>query len=235
MGLLQIDLDLLDHEVFLFTDQGSRRVRLAARPIAAFHAEFVQALADLGRPCAINPAPYDCKSKIPYPEDTEHATYDAARVTRAWRSLAEVDRILWEFRSRFVGKSSPVHLFWHSFDLAVTRFSGRAAAHPPEQAVAREAYSHEVCSAGFWFGDDAVPEPAFYCYAWPAPEGLDGCRLPEPARWVEAGGAPQARLLYEEWRALPDPRSALLDFLESAYVAAADRGGWQRGVLERRG
>src|SRR5688572_10015957 len=178
-GHLEIRLDLLEHVVVLETDRAQRRVALAPRPIAAFYAEYMRALDELGRPCVINPAPYDCKSKIPYPEDEEHATYDASAVTRGWRLLEEIDAVFWEFRGRFLGKCSPVHFFWHSLDLAVTRFSGRPSPEPPAQKVAREAYSHEVCSAGFWFGDDSLPQPAFYTYGWPAPARLDTHRLPK--------------------------------------------------------
>jgi hypothetical protein len=232
-GPLSIDLDLVDHRAVLSTERARREVALAARPLAEFYAELMAALGEIGRPCSISTAPYDCKSKIPYPEDREHATYDREAVTRAWRVLAEVDAVFWEFRGRFVGKSSPVHFFWHSLDLAVTRFSGRAAPEPPSHPVAREAYSHEVSSAGFWFGDDTLPEPAFYSYAWPVPPELDASPLPAPARWVEAGGAPQARLSYEDWRKLPDPRAALLGFLQSSYEAAAERAHWDRALLER--
>ncbi len=233
-GPLAIDLDLLEHVVILGTDRGDRReVALAPRPIAAFYADFMRALDELGRPCSITTMPYECKSKVRFPEDQEHTTYDRAAVTRAWRLLTAIDAVFWEFRGRFVGKCSPVHFFWHSLDLAVTRFSGRPALDPPAQRVSREAYSHEVCSAGFWFGDDDLPEPAFYCYAFPAPDRLSAQPLPKPARWVEAGGAPQARLLYEEWRKLPDPRAALLDFLEGAYGAVAGLADWDRPVLER--
>jgi hypothetical protein len=209
-GHATIAIDLLDHVVVIETDRAERRhVALRARPIAAFYAEFMQALSDLGRPCSIPTSPYECKSDIPYPEDTEHSTYDPVAVTSAWRALAAVDAIMWKFRGRFIGKCSPVHFFWHSLDLAVTRFSGRPAPEVPAHPVSREAYSHEVCSAGFWFGDDALPEPAFYCYAWPAPDGLDSRPLPSPARWVTAGDTPQARMLYHDWRKLPDPEGAL--------------------------
>lgn len=233
-GLVQFEVDLLANAVVLSSERGERReVRLASRPIAAFYREFVAALADIGAACWITPEPYDCKSKIPYPQDEEHATYDASAARRAWRALAAIDRVLWEFRGRFLGKCSPVHLFWHSFDLACTRFSGRAAADPPVQRVSHESYSHEVISAGFWFGDDSVPEAAFYCYAWPSPDRLAGRPLgPSIARWAEAGGSVQARMLYESWRALSDPRSALLEFLESSYMAAADLSGWDRAAFE---
>jgi len=232
-GRLQIDLDLLSHRVVIATDRGQREVALTARPIAAFYADFMRAIAELGHACRIPTTPYECGSTIPYPEDSEHATYDAAAVTRAWRVLSAIDAMFWEFRGAFTGKCSPVHFFWHSFDLAVSRFSGRKAPEPPSSPVAREAYSHEVCSAGFWFGDETLPEPAFYCYAWPVPARLDARPLPAPARWVDAGGTPQARLLYEAWRVLPDPRRALLDFLEAAYRAVADVAKWDRAAVER--
>jgi hypothetical protein len=235
-GILEIDLDLLDHVVVIGTDRGDRReVRLAPRPIAVFYGEYMRALDELGWSCKILPKPYQCRSTIPFPEDREHATYDAAAVTRAWRVLTAIDAVLWEFRGRFIGKCSPVHLFWHSFDLAVTRFSGRAAADPPVQRVSHEAYSHEVCSAGFWFGDESLPEAAFYCYAWPAPAGLGARALSPLAAWVEAGDNLQARMLYEGWRKSPDPRAALLAFLESSYAAIADLADWDRAGLERSG
>ncbi len=233
-GHLQIDIDLLADAVVLSSQGGQRRdVALAPRPIAAFYEEFVSALDDIGAACWITPRPYDCKSKIPYPQDTQHATYDAHAVRRAWRALTAIDQVLWEFRGRFIGKCSPVHLFWHSLDLACTRFSGRAAPNPPAQPVSRESYSHEVISAGFWFGDDNVPEAAFYCYAWPSPEALASRPLkPAAASWAEAGGAFQARMLYEPWRKLADPRAALLEFLQSSYEAAADLADWDREALE---
>jgi hypothetical protein len=233
-GRLQIDLDLLDHALAITTQEGARReVKLGPRSIADFYADYARALEELGQSLSIPTQPYDCKSKIPYPEDTEHTTYDARAVTRAWRTLSTIDELFWEFRSRFVGKCSPVHLFWHSFDLAVTRFSGRPAPNPPEAKVAREAYSHEVCSAGFWFGDDSLPEAAFYCYAWPAPERLQTRSLSSLARWDDVGGAPQARMLYEPWRRSSDPAAALFEFLESSYTAIADLAHWDRAVLER--
>jgi hypothetical protein len=233
-GILQIDLDLIDHVVRIGTDRGDRReVVLTARPIAAFYGEFMRSLDEVGWPCTILPKPYQCRSTIPFPDDREHATYDRAAVTRAWRVLTAIDAIFWEFRGRFVGKCSPVHLFWHSFDLAVTRFSGRAAADPPVQRVSHEAYSHEVCSAGFWFGDETVPEPTFYCYAWPSPAGLASRTLPKLAAWAEAGDSVQARMSYEQWRSTRDPRAELLAFLESSYAVVADLAQWDRAGLER--
>ncbi len=233
-GHVQIEVDLHAGAVVITNDRGRRsEVELSARPLADFYADYTLGLDDVGAACSISTEPYDCKSTVPYPEDREHATFDAEAVTRAWRALAEIDAVLWGFRGRFLGKCSPVHVFWHSFDLACTRFSGRAAPAPPQEAVAREAYSHELISAGFWFGDDNLPEPAFYCYAWPSPEGLDRRSLPEPAFWVEAGGVPQARMLYETWRVLDDPEAALRDFLESSYAAAAELAGWDRAGLER--
>jgi hypothetical protein len=179
--------------------------------------------------------PYECKSKIPFADDRQHAAWDAEAVEKAWRILTEIEPVFKEFRGRFVGKCSPVHMFWHSFDLAVTRFSGRPApAMPDADPVTREAYSHEVNSAGFWFGDDNLPEAAFYCYSFPAPTGLDQQPLrPAKAFWQEVRGAPMALLLYRDWRQMPDPRTALLDFLQSSYEAGANSAAWDRSALER--
>ena len=176
--------------------------------------------------------PYDCKSKIPYPEDREHATFDPAAVTRAWRVLAEVDAAS--------GIPRPLHRQVEPGALLLAQpRPGRNALLGPRRARAPGAPGGprgllaQLSSAGFWFGDDTLQEPAFYCYAWPAPSELDAHLLPAPARWVEAGGAPQARLLYEDWRQLPDPRVVLLGFLQSSYEAAADRAHWERALLER--
>src|SRR5262249_10124670 len=160
---------------------------------------------------------------IPFPEDREHTEYDREAVDRAWQVLRSIEPVLKEFRGRFSGKSSPVHLFWHSFDLAASRFSGRRA--PPllgADPVTREAYSHEVISAGFWFGDDSFREPAFYAYASPAPTGLTKAPLsPAAAEWIDLRGSPMAILRYEDVRGADDPHGDLLAFLESTYQAGA--------------
>jgi hypothetical protein len=173
-------------------------------------------------------------SEIPFADDTTHSAYDPEYVQRFWKALIEIDTTFQEFRGRFLGKCSPVHLFWHSFDLAVTRFSGRTAPVSPDaDPVTRAAYSHENISAGFWPGDGNMPEPAFYSYTHPEPDGLAEEPLePKSAWWQEQGGAHMALLRYADVRAAADPRAALLDFLQSSYEAGANRAGWPRAELE---
>jgi Family of unknown function (DUF5996) len=169
----------------------------------------------------------------PFPEDVEHASYDRDAVERFWRILDWSDGVFEEFSGWYCGKTSPVHLFWHSFDLAVTRFGGkRAPALPDADGVTREAYSHEVVSFGFWAGDDNVREPTYYSYTAPEPDGLRGQPLrPADAFWAEQGAGSLAMLRYDAVRTAPDPRAALLAFLESAYEAGAGLAGWDRGDL----
>ena len=216
-----VEIDLLDHRVVTRTSDGrSLSATLTDRSIGDVHREFTAQLQQLGIEVAIDVRPYKCRSTIPYPEDHVHGAHDRRAVQTAFAILRGVAAILQEFRSRFLGKCSPVHLFWHSFDLAVTRFSGRRApALEGAGRVAQEAYSHEVNSAGFWFGDDDVREPAFYCYTAPAPAAMRGDAM--------------VTLRYDEMRAAPDPRRALLDFLQRSYEAGADAAQWDRAALER--
>jgi hypothetical protein len=181
---------------------------------------------------AILETPYGVFSTTSFPDDHEHATYDADAAARFWRILAWSDDVLHEFAGRFVGKTSPVHFFWHSFDLALTRFSGkRAPAIPNAGKVTREAYSHEVISFGFWPGDEKVREPSYYSYTAPEPPGLRTRPLrPEQATW--AGEASSLALLpYESVRAAAEPRATLLEFLESSYRAGAEEAGWDIAAL----
>ncbi len=182
--------------------------------------------------------PCEIPEAIPFDVDREHGTYNPEHATRFWRALVQADRVLKEFRSRFIGKASPVHFFWGSFDLAVTRFSGRRA--PPHPGgvpnlpdwVAREAYSHEVSSCGFWPGGDTLPEPVFYAYAYPEPEGFKTAPVrPTAARYNTGLG--EFVLDYENLRRAASPDATLLEFLQSSYDAAADRGAWDRAALER--
>lgn len=238
---LQIDLDFIDHELVARTSDGDvRTLRLAARSVADFYEEYVGLLRSLGAAASIWPVPVEMTDVLPFPDDRIHASYDADAAQRCWRVLLATDRVLKEFRGQFIGKTSPSHFFWGSFDLACTRFSGkRAPQHPggvpncPDY-VTREAYSHECISAGWWPGSAGSPiaEPAFYAYAYPEPSGCATATIaPQGAtynttmrEWV---------LPYGIVRTANDPRAMLLDFLESTYEAAANRGGWNRTELER--
>ena len=185
---------------------------------------------------AINVNPNEIAEPIAFPDDRTHRTYDPAAAQRFWRALIAADRVFKRFRTGFIGKASPVHFFWGSFDLAVTRFSGRRA--PPHpggvpglpDAVTREAYSHEVSSAGFWPGNDAYPHAAFYSYAYPVPPGFAESPVAAPASFD--AGLGEFVLPYAAVQAAADPQALLLGFLEATYAAAADRGGWDRGALE---
>ncbi|HEU4419342.1 MAG TPA: DUF5996 family protein [Planctomycetota bacterium] len=215
-----VEIDLRDHRVVTRTSDGRILfATLADRPVCDFYREFTGQLQQLGIDVAIDVRPYKCRSTIPYDRDREHGAYDRRSVQTACAILHGVEAVFAEFRSRFLGKCSPVHLFWHSFDLAVTRFSGRRApALEGQDRVAQEAYSHEVNSAGFWFGDNDVREPAFYCYTAPAPPGMSDA---------------MTTLRYDEMRTSPDPRRTLLDFLQGAYEAGANAARWDRASLER--
>jgi hypothetical protein len=197
--------------------------------VAAFHADVVAALAGLGIAVDIGDArPFDLPdSDRAFALDTEHATYDPAAVTRYWQVLSQVNLVLEEFAGRYSGKTSPVHHFWHTFDIALTRFADTVVEQPPTtDPVTREAYSREVVSSGFWFGDPSYPDPAFYSYTAPEPDGVADAPLPHGATWLDRNGSHLAVLPYERVRAEPDPRTAVLDFYEAAYRAGAARAGW---------
>lgn len=231
---VDIELDLIDHKVIVRRGDSLVEVPLYGQSICEFYGQYRAALRKVHIDVEILAKPYKCKSTVPFGDDTGHCTYDGDAVNRAWTVLAQVDGVLKEFRSRFIGKCSPVHVFWHSFDIACTRFSGRAAPPIDADAVTKEAYSHEVISAGFWFGDDNIPEAAFYCYAAPSPAGLaDEPLTPSSARWETPYGSPMAILRYNDLRQEHDPHATLLDFLESSYAAAAKLANWDRAALER--
>jgi hypothetical protein len=224
-----IDLDLVDHRLELSTLAGDRvSFSLTGLSVAAFYERLLDGLGRLAIAVSFRPVPFDLPDPTPFAEDTTHATYDPFWVTRYWEVLSQVALVLEEFAGRSYAKTSPVHHFWHTFDLAVTRFSDRRVPQPPDvDPVTREAYSHEVISFGFWFGDDQVPEPAFYAYAAPEPAGLtDEPLRPAAARWIDSRGAHLALLPYDAARASADPRATVLDFYESAYLGAATRAGW---------
>jgi hypothetical protein len=235
-----IDLDLVDHRLDLVDDDGHRfSFPLRDRSVAAFHGELFAGLAALDLPVVIaDPRPFDLPDHDrPFAEDTEHATYDPAAVTRYWRVLSQVNLLLEQFAGGYSGKTSPVHHFWHTFDIALTRFSDRVVPHGAgTDPVTREAYSREVVSSGFWFGDPTFPEPAFYSYTAPEPAGLAEAPLhPAAARWRGGDGSHLAVLTYADARAAADPRAAVLEFYESAYRAGASRAGWAVGELSCRG
>ncbi len=226
-----IDFDLVSHLLAVTTLDGrSASFALPGRSVASFYRETLRTLEALGiRAAPAIPRPYDLPdSGRPFADDTEHAAYDPVLATRYWQVLGQVALVLEEFAAGYSGKISPVHHFWHTFDITCTRFSDRVVEQPPENdPVTREAYSREVISFGFWFGDDAFPEPAFYSYTAPEPAGLHAEPLrPEAARWVARDGAHLAVLRYDDARAQPDPRAAVLAFYESAYRAGAGRAGW---------
>lgn len=224
-----LEFDWIDHWFRVRTSEGKiRQFPLDGLSVADFYQQVFDSLNSLGIQTKIKAEPYLHKSKIPFAEDMEPRVYDREAVHRFWRIVSQIGSIFEEFRGRFVGKSTPVHLFWHSFDLALTRFSGRKA--PPRTTgtkVDQEAYSHEVISFGFWAGDDQFPEPAFYSYTAPEPAHLTDKPLkPASAFWKDNWGSHMAILRYEDFRLAANPRETLLAFLESAYQAGATSANW---------
>jgi hypothetical protein len=229
--IFTIDLDFVEHQLRVATVDGrSISFPLYDQSVASFHRGILSALAALDIRVDIEvPRPFDLPDAgRPFAADTEHAAYDPVQVTRYWQVLSQVALVLEEFAARFSGKASPVHHFWHTFDIAHTRFSERRVEQPPEvDPVTREAYSREVVSFGFWFGDDIFPEPAFYSYTAPEPPELAAEPLrPGTAGWVARKNSHLAVLRYDDARAETDPRAAVLDFYESAYQAGAGLAGW---------
>ncbi|MDB5077729.1 MAG: hypothetical protein JWO42_3908 [Chloroflexi bacterium] len=230
----EIYFDFIDHNLLIQTNDGmSKSLRLYPRSVADFYRELMDALRSLQLDVAINPLPQEVPNPIPFDEDDVHSTYDGDYAHRFWKVLVQADRVFKDFRARFIGKCSPVHLFWGSLDLAVTRFSGRLA---PERdgadQVTREAYSHEVISCGFWPGSGPVQEAAFYAYAAPVPHGLGNIAVRPVAAWFDHSLG-EFLLRYDTVRTAPDPDAVLLDFLQSTYEVAADLAQWDRAVLER--
>ena len=229
-GDFDVLFDFLGHELVVRTSRGEIESFALEDgfSVAAFHDHLFGSLADLGIEVEIEAKPYGVPMTTPFAEDTEHASYDREAVGRFWLALSWSDRTLQEFAGRFSGKTSPVHFFWHGFDLALTRFSGkRVSGSPSADRVTREAYSHEVISFGFWPGDDKVRFPSFYSYTAPEPSGLAEKQLrPEGVRWQSVGSSHLALLPYDEVRNSADPRETLLDFLQSAYEAGAALAGW---------
>jgi hypothetical protein len=234
----EIEFDFCAHELVVHVEGGDRRaVKLEAKTTARFYAEVMAALEDLGVDVAIRPVPVEVEAATPFPEDTEHASYDPAHAQAFWRQLVQVDRVLTEFRGGFTGKVSPVHFWWGAMDMSVTRFSGRPAPRHPGGApncgdwVMVEGYSHELSSAGFWPGGGG--EGHFYSYAYPEPDGYREHPI-EPAAAFYSEDAGQYLLGYEEVRSAPDPDAMLLDFLQTTNEAAAEHAGWDRLALEYR-
>jgi hypothetical protein len=233
-----IDFDFLLHELHISTcDDELRTVPLEPQATAVFYDRVMTALTELELEVKIHARPNEVEPAIPFADDRVHASYDGEAVRRFWRVLLQVDRVFTDFRSRFLGKSSPSHFFWGSFDLAVTRFSGRPAPEHPGGypnmpiEVMREAYSHEVISAGFWPGGELMPYPMFYAYAYPTPEGFGSAAVePASARWDDELG--EFVLPYDDVRQSADPAAALMAFLQSTYEAGAAAAGWDRQALE---
>lgn len=230
----EIAFDFIEHNLVIHTSDGAKKaIALTPRSVADFYQELMAVLRTLGIEVKIHAKPDEVPNPIPFAEDREHASYDAEYVHRFWQILVQTDQVFKEFRSRFIGKCSPVHFFWGSFDLAVTRFSGRRA---PEREwadpITREAYSHEVISHGFWPGSGGIESPAFYSYTAPEPPGLDK----EPIRPSSAFYSPEISeflLMYDDIRRADSPKQVLLEFLQSTYEAGAKLANWERDALER--
>ncbi|HTV90245.1 MAG TPA: DUF5996 family protein [Stellaceae bacterium] len=234
----ELEFDLVAHALVLrVSDGGEARIALAPRSVAEFYAEVLETLAALGLPVAIDSRPNELPDATPFPQDRAERAYDRGAAQRFWQALLQCDRVFKRFRTRFIGKCSPVHFFWGSFDLAVTRFSGRPAPlHPGgvprlPDAVTREAYSHEVSSAGFWPGSGDIDYAAFYSYCYPAPAGFAAATIaPQAAQFNQELG--EFLLPYEAVRRAADPDATLLSFLQTTYEAAANAGNWDRAALD---
>ncbi len=236
----EMQFDFIDHQLLIDKSDGARqRIELKPQSVAEFYHLVMKTLADLDLPVTIHTMPNEIENPIPFDQDEEHRSYDAKYANRFWRVLVQSDRIFKDFRSRFCGKCSPVHFFWGSFDLAVTRFSGRQA--PPHpggvphlpDAITREAYSQEVSSLGFWPGNAAAPTPIFYSYAYPEPPGFAEVKIQPDAAFYE----PKLRefiLPYDAVHTAQSPDEVLLDFAQSAYDAASKLGKWDREALEEK-
>jgi hypothetical protein len=231
---IEVQFDFIEHQLAISTSDGSTAtIPLVAQSVAEFYKKFMAALGGLDVDVRIWTMPCELASPIAFEKDTVHASYDPAAAHKFWRILVWVDQVLKEFRAGFEGKASPVHFFWGSFDLAVTRFSGRTAPERPgADSITREAYSHEASSAGFWAGGGDIKGPAFYSYAAPEPAGFAERRVGPQAAFYH----PQMKeflLMYDDVRTAASPKAALMEFLQSTYDAAADCGKWDRKSLER--
>src|SRR4051812_10249329 len=229
----ELCFDFLDHQLRLNTSDGlSKSSPLVARSVADFYQEFMSMLRGAGIEVKIWKMPVEVPNPIAFDCDREHASYDPASAQRFWRVLLAIDRVLNEFRAQFIGKCSPVHFFWGSFDLTVSRFSGRRAPERPgADAMTREAYSHEVSSVGFWPGSGNIQGPAFYSYTAPAPNGFKESQVRPGSAFFDSQFG-EFILMYEDVRNSSSPRAALLDFCQSTYEAGANLGKWDRKALE---
>ncbi len=239
-GTFEIDFDFLHHQLVVQTNSGdSRTFALSGKSVAAFYQKLMDALDSLGINVKIWTVPVEVEERIPFEQDTRHASYNPDDARRCWQVMAQTDTVLKRFRSRFIGKCSPVHFFWGAFDMAVTRFSGRRAPEHPggvpalADFVVREAYSHEVSSCGFWPGGGIIQEPCFYAYAYPEPEGFESAAV-YPAGAFYSADLKEFLLPYDVVRASETSDELLLEFLQSTYEAAANLGNWDRSSLERR-
>jgi len=230
----EMEFDFIDHNLEIRCSDGAlRKVPLRPISVAAFYQETMSALDELGLSVRVWKMPVEIPDPIPFDQDEIHKSYDPAYANKCWQILRNADRVLEDFRSRFIGKCSPVHFFWGSFDLAVTRFSGRSAPPRPDaDPITREAYSHEVISHGWWPGQGPLGKPAFYSYTAPAPEGLAQAKI-RPEKAFYSNDMSEFLFLYDDVRTANDPDGALMEFLESTYEAGANLAGWPRNELER--
>jgi hypothetical protein len=233
-SIFEVQFDFIDHKLSVQTSWGSSKtLPLKPQSVADFYAAFMSALHSLGIDVKIWSQPCEVPNPIHFERDTQHASYDPEYVRRFWQILILCDEVLQEFRAKFIGKVSPVHFFWGSFDLCTTRFSGRRAPERPgADSVTREAYSHEVISAGFWPGGGEIKGPAFYAYAAPEPAGF-GEQKVKPAKAFYHPQLKEFLLMYDDVRRAPQPRQALLSFLQSTYEAGANLANWNRKELEK--
>jgi uncharacterized protein DUF5996 len=234
LGIFEVEFDFIDHVLRIATSRGeTKTMNLVPKSVARFYEEFMNHLASLGIEVKMWPMPCEVPNPIRFDRDTAHDSYDPQYAHRFWRILATLDTILKEFRARFIGKASPVHFFWGSFDLAAARFSGRRAPERPgADAMTREAYSHEVSSVGWWPGNGGFDAPMFYAYAAPEPPGFRESKV-RPAQAFYNAQIGEFLLPYDAVRTASDPGAALLEFAQSTYEAAANLGNWDRAALER--